>query len=338
MAASIYDIAEKTGLSVVTVSRVLNNYPNVRESNRRKVEAAIRELGFRPNAAARTLSNGRTGMVALVVPNPDDIFMSRVMSSVETALRKNGMFMVVTSAAKYTNFTDSICAALFMEGRVDGFLILAPVDDSGYILEFKSRDIPVVLLDQYQSNIQIPTVTVDNFLGGYEATMSLIRGGAGRIAHISGSDAFDSSGERTRGFLRALEDSGVGIAEGLLVKGDFTVKCGYGAMVKWLQEDSLPDAVFAADDNTAFGVLDAARAYGIPVPQRLAVIGYDDHPLDSLLHPQLSTVRQPTEEIGASGVQLLLDILEKKAGKVSKIVLEPSVILRETTKQPQGGR
>lgn len=333
MAVSIYDIANKTGLSVVTVSRVLNNYPNVRESNRRKVEAAVRELGYRPNAAARALSNGRTGMVALVVPFPNDIFMSRVMSSVEISLQKSGMFMVVTSAAKYTDFTDSMCAALFMEGRVDGFLILAPVVDGGYILELKSRGIPVVLLDQHPSNIQIPTVTVDNFLGGYEATVSLIRGGAKRIAHISGSDAFDSSGERMRGFLKALEDNGLGMTEDLLVKGDFTVGCGYRAVVKWLQEASLPDAVFAADDNTAFGVLDAARSYGIPVPQKLAVIGYDDHPFDSLLHPQMSTVRQPTEEIGESGVRLLLDIIEKKAGKVSKIMLEPSVVLRETTRR-----
>ncbi len=331
MAVNIYDIAKKTGLSVVTVSRVINNYPNVRESNRLKVEAAIKELGYKPNAAARTLSNGRAGMVALVVPNFQDAFMLQVMSSVEMYLKNNGMFMVVTSAANYTRFTESICAALFMEGRVDGFLILAPVYDHKYLLELKDRNIPSVLLDQHQQNLQIPTVTVDNFLGGYQATVSLIKGGAGRIAHITGSEAYDSSGERTRGYLKALEDNGMKVGEGMLVKGDYSIECGYRAVADWVRADILPDAVFAADDNTAFGVLDAARSFGIQVPRQMSIIGYDDHPFDSLLHPKMSTVRQPTEEIAAAGVQLLLDIIQKRSGKISKIVLEPSVVLRETT-------
>lgn len=332
MPVNIYDIARKTGLSVVTVSRVLNNYPNVREGNRLKVEEAMRELDYRPNAAARSLSSGRTGMIALVVPRLDDAFMSQVVSSVEAELKKAGMFMVVASAGDSADFTGSVYAALSLEGRVDGLLLLTPVYDAGYVLELKKRSIPAVLLDQHQTNLQAPAVTVDNFYGGYEATMSLVRGGAKRIAHIRGAEAFESSGERMRGYLKALADSGLPADPSLLARGDFTVACGYGAVEDWLENGSLPDAVFAADDSTAFGVLDAARTHGIEVPRQMAVIGYDDHPLASLLHPQLSTVRQPAAEVGAAGVQMLLDIIEKKPRRISRVVLKPSVILRETTR------
>lgn len=331
MAVNIYDIAKKTGLSVVTVSRVLNNNPNVRQSNRIKVENAIKELDYRPNAAARTLSSGKTGMISLVVPHLTDAFVIQVMSSVEKALKESEMFMVVASAASDADFSESVYASLVMEGRVDGIIVLTPVYNPDYFFELKKRSIPVVLLDQHQVNLQAPTVSVDNFYGGYEATMSLIRAGARRVAHISGADEFESSSERMRGYLKALKDSGIEARDELIIKGNFTVACGFQAVQDWIRQDSVPEAVFAADDNTAFGVLNAAQSFGISVPGQLAVIGYDDHPFASMLRPKLSTVKQPTEEIGVSGVQLLLDIINKKPRRSSKITLKPSVILRETT-------
>lgn len=331
MAVNIYDIAKKTGLSVVTVSRVLNNNPNVRESNRIKVENAVKELDYRPNAAARTLSSGKAGMVALVVPHLNDAFGIQVMSSVEKALKSSELFMVVVSAASDTEFSESVYASLVMEGRVDGIIILTPLRNEDYFFELKKRNIPTVLLDQHQINLQTPAVSVDNFYGGYEATKSLINKGARSVAHISGADMFESSSERMRGYMQALRDSGIEPQDDLIVKGDFTVECGFQAVQSWINRGNLPEAVFAADDNTAFGVLNAAQANSISVPQQLAVIGYDDHPFASMLRPRLSTVRQPTEEIGEAGVQLLLDIINKKPRRSSKVTLKPSVILRETT-------
>lgn len=331
MAVNIYDIAKKTGLSVVTVSRVLNNNPRVRQSNRIKVEEAIKELDYRPNAAARSLSSGKTGMIALVVPHLADAFIIQVMSSVEKALKDCEMFMVVVSAASDADFSESVYASLVMEGRVDGVIVLTPVYNTDYFFELKKRNIPVVLLDQHKVNLQAPTVSVDNFTGGYEATMSLIKAGARKVAHISGSEHFESSQERMRGYIEALRDSGIEPDNKLIVKGDFTVACGFEAVQDWVTSGSLPDAVFAADDNTAFGVLNAAQSFGISVPKQLAVIGYDDHPFASMLRPRLSTVKQPAEEIGDSGVQLLMDIINKKPRRSSKVTLKPTVILRETT-------
>jgi DNA-binding LacI/PurR family transcriptional regulator len=333
MPVNIYDIAEKAGVSVVTVSRVINNYPNVRENNRMKVLAAMKELDYKPNAAARTLAKGKTGMIGLILPVFGDSFMTQVMASVEKALKEKGMFMVVsTTAGDDLGPNESSCFRLFREERVDGVLIMTPVTDSGYILELKKRNVPCVLLDQHQSSIQVPSVIVDNFDGGYQATLTLIKEGAGKIAHISGPNIYESSKERTRGFFAALSANGIVIDDEYIVQGDFTVACGYNITRNWIERDILPDSVFAADDNTAFGVLDAAREYNIAVPQKLSIIGYDDHPFTSLFHPGISTVRQPAEEMGKQGVELLMEIMNQKSRRINKITLKPSVILRGTTK------
>lgn len=333
MPVNIYDIAHKAGVSVVTVSRVLNNHPGVRKYNREKVLSAMAELDYKPNAAARTLAKGRTGMIGLVLPAFDDAFMSKVMQSVERQLSDRNMFMVLAAASGRQELQpESGCMRLFREGRVDGILMMAPVDDSDYMMELKKRNIPFVLLDQYQMNLQAPSVTVDNFYGGYQATMHLIKGGAKSIGHISGPDIFESSRERRRGYLKALKDNGLDADERLLVKGEFTFRGGYEAVKNWIAQDCLPDAVFAGDDNTAFGVIDAARESGISIPGRMCVIGYDDHPFTSLFHPGISTVRQPAEKMAKCGVDLLLAIIGGNIKRLTKITLKPSVIQRDTTK------
>jgi DNA-binding LacI/PurR family transcriptional regulator len=170
MSVNIYDVAKKAGVSVVTVSRVINNYPNVRKSSLEKVMHAIKELDYKPNAAARSLAKGKTSMIGLVIPTANDYFMSEVLSSIEKSLRKKGMFLVVSIAADEIDFDNSNCIRLFREDRVDGILILSPIKNDEYLLELKRKDFPFVLLDQHHSNLQVPSITIDNFSGGYTAT------------------------------------------------------------------------------------------------------------------------------------------------------------------------
>lgn len=333
MPVNIYDVAAKAGVSVVTVSRVLNNHPGVRKYNREKVLAAMEELDYKPNAAARTLAKGRTGMIGLVLPSFDDAFMTQVLQSVEKQLAERNMFLVLATDSGSTDpMMESGCMRLFREGRVDGILMMAPVSDNSYMMELKKRNIPFVLLDQHQMNLQACSVTVDNFTGGYQATMCLVNGGAVNIGHIAGPDMYESSSERLRGYLKALDDSHIQYDEKYLIKGDFTFKSGYNAIKDWAANGCLPDAVFACDDNTAFGVIDAARELGISIPERLAVIGYDDHPFTALFHPGISTVRQPAEKMAECGVDLLLEIIEGKIKRLTKIALKPTIIERDTTK------
>lgn len=332
MNVNIYDVAKKAGVSVVTVSRVLNNSPNVREKNRQKVMDAINELDYKPNAAARSLARGNTGMIGLVMPTIDDPFMSRVMSTVERTLRDKGMFLVVSFALDDVDFGESNCVKLFREDRVDGILIMSPIKDEGYIMELKKRDFPFVLLDQHHTDMQVPSVTVDNFYGGYQAAMSLIKGGAKRVAHICGPELYESGAERLNGYKKALEDSGLEVDENIITQGNFTVEGGFRAASKWFENGIIPDGIFAADDNTAFGVLDAARKFKLKVPRDLLVIGYDDHPFASSLHPGLSTVRQPAEEMGENGVEMLINVIKGRIKRAATITIKPQVVLRDTTR------
>jgi DNA-binding LacI/PurR family transcriptional regulator len=331
MSVNIYDVAKKAGVSVVTVSRVINNYPNVRNSSREKVMAAISELDYKPNAAARSLAIGNTGMIGLVIPTANDSFMSQVLSSIEYELRRKGMFLVVSFAADEIDFNNSNCIRLFREDRVDGILILSPLKNEEYLLELKRKSFPFVLLDQHHSDLQVPSVTVDNFYGGYTATAALIKGGAKRIAHISGPEYYESSVDRLNGYKKALLDFGLEIDEALIAQGDFTVDSGFKITREWIEKENIPDAVFAADDNIAFGVIDAARKYSVSIPEKLCVIGYDDHPFSSSLHPGLSTIKQPTEELARTGIELLLNLINNKIKRTPKLVLKPELILRETT-------
>ncbi len=328
MPASIYDIARKTGLSVVTVSRVLNNYPSVKAANREKVLKAIKELNYIPNAAARTLAKGKTGMIGLLLPNYVDAFMTDVMSSVEEALKEKGMLLAISTASNLRSLEEM---GTFIGDRVDGLLIMNPLLDMDFLKELKKRNTPMVFLDLHQIDVKVPTVTVDNYRGGYEATEVLIKSGAKRIAHITGDKIFESSRERMEGYVQALKDYHIPIDPSLLIEGDFKVECGYVAAKNWISSGCLPEGVFAGDDNIAFGVLDAAREAGISVPEQLSIIGYDDHPFTAQLHPPMSTVKQPTEEMGRCGVSLLLDIIGGKSKLVSKTVLSPVIIERATT-------
>jgi len=226
---------------------------------------------------------------------------------------------------------ESSCTKLFREARVDGIFIMSPVLDMEYILALKKDNFPFVLLDQHQSDLQVPSVSIDNYHGGYQATAELIKSGARRVGHICGSDCYESSRQRLKGYQKALEDNHINAEDGLVAKGDFTASGGCKAVEEWIRKGILPEAIFAADDNTAFGVLEAARKYNIAVPEKLSVIGYDDHPFTSLFHPGISTIRQPAEEMARNGVELLQDIIKGKVKRITKTILKPSVVLRGTT-------
>ena len=331
MSLNIYDVAKRAGVSVVTVSRVLNNYPQVRSSNRQKVLTAMQELNYQPNAVAQSLARGSTGMVGLILPTAFDPFMAQVLASVEGTLRDRGMFLVTSLAADDLQFGNANSVRLFRENRVDGILILSPLKNDELCLELKKNNFPFVLLDQHHSNIQASSVTVDNFYGGYQATNCLISAGAKRIGHIYGATEYESTTDRMNGYKQALLDHHLVIEQGLIAPGNFTIESGYKITKEWITQGILPQAIFAADDNTAFGVIDAARKFQIAIPEELAIIGYDDHPFASQLHPALSTVRQPTEELGHQGVELLLDIISGKIKRTTTLTLKPQVILRDST-------
>ncbi|MFD0712519.1 LacI family DNA-binding transcriptional regulator [Paenibacillus sp. GCM10027626] len=326
MKVSIFDVAKKSGLSVVTVSRVLNNSPSVRPHNRERVIRAMQELDYHPNASARSLARGSTGIIGMMITTLNDSFLDAVVKEVNDLLEAKGYFLALSIS---TGEPDAYHKSLFQEDRVDGVLLLSPMYEEEYVLELKRNKIPFVLLDNQQRNPSAVSVMVDNFKGGYEATKHLIDLGHTDIAHISGPELFLSSRERERGYREALKDHGV--QPFCVERGDFEIASGYRIARKWLAAERLPTAIFAADDYIALGVIDALKGAGIAVPQSVSVIGFDDQILASEFHPQLSTVRQPAEQMGKIGVELLLRSMNSALRRGMTTMLEPELVIREST-------
>ncbi|ULL15825.1 LacI family transcriptional regulator [Paenibacillus sp. H1-7] len=326
MKVSIYDVAKKSGLSVVTVSRVINNAGSVREKNREKVLAAMKELDYRPNAAARSLARGKTGIIGLSITTLQDMFLDAVVKEVNDRLAEKGYFLALSVS---TDGADSIFSDLFQEDRVDGVIVLSPLEEDPYVTELKKKKIPFVMLDNQRKHASVSSVLVDNFKGGYEATKHLIELGHQRIAHIKGPEPFLSSVERERGFLQAMQEAG--LTPFAIEQGDFSITSGYQIASGWIQAGTLPTAVFAADDYMAFGVMDAFKNEGIRIPGDVSLVGYDNHPFTSEFQPGLTTVRQPAEKMGAQGVDLLLKWIEGTGKRSVTIQLEPELIIRGST-------
>ncbi|MGN7359661.1 LacI family DNA-binding transcriptional regulator [Paenibacillus sp. SAF-054] len=326
MKVSIFDVAKKSGLSVVTVSRVLNGAETVREKNRQKVLDAIKELDYRPNAAARSLARGKTGIVGLIVTTLQDSFFDAVVKELNEVLALHGYFLAVSVS---TGIGSDEAHYLIQEDRVDGLILLSPMEEDNYIVELKRRNIPYVLIDNQKPENDAFSVTIDNYKGGYAATKHLLDLGHTSIAHLSGHDMFRSTRERRSGFLQALKERSLDPFE--MVTGDFEIDFGYDICRKWLREGRLPSAVFAGDDNIALGVVNALMEEGIRVPDQVAIVGYDDQHISSKLHPYLTTVRQPADRIGLAAADMLLKRMDNTMKRGGNVRIDPELIVREST-------
>lgn len=326
MKVSIFDVAKKSGLSVVTVSRVLNGAGSVRENNRQKVLDAIRELDYRPSAAARSLASGKTGIIGLIVTTLQDSFFDAVVKELNEVLALHGYFLAISIS---TGMEGGDNHYLIQEDRVDGLILLSPMEEDNYLVELKRRGIPYVLIDNQQESNDAYSVTIDNVKGGYAAASHLLELGHTSIAHLCGQEMFRSTRERRSGFLQALQEKGLEPFE--IVHGDFDIGMGYDTGKRWLREGKLPTAVFAGDDNIALGLINALMEAGISVPEEVAVVGYDDHYIASQLRPHLTTLRQPADKIGLAAADMLLRRINGNMKRSASIRIDPELIVREST-------
>lgn len=328
MKVSIFDVAKKSGLSVVTVSRVLNNSSSVRQKNKERVLQAMKELDYHPNAAARSLARGKTGIIGLTLTTLHDSFFDAVVHEMNGRLADHGYYLALSVSKGYG---DAIHRPPFEEDRVDGVILLSlsPGDESKYINDLAKKNIPFIMIDNSNRDPAVTSIIVDNYRGGYEATQHLIDLGHTEIAHIAGPGDYLSSRERERGYRQALEDAG--LRSFAVEQGLFEISTGYDAVMKWGARGKLPSAVFAADDNIAIGVMSACLNKGVRVPGDVSIVGFDDQLLASEFRPRLTTMRQPADRIGAMGVELLLAAINGEGERGATLMVEPELIVREST-------
>lgn len=323
MAINITDVAKQAGVSIVTVSRVINGAQTVRENNRLKVLQAMKELDYQPNQAARVLATGKTGVIGLTIGYLNDTFLEGVVKSVNARLDDHDYFLAlsIVPPGKEENF-------LFQKDRVDGVILLGPTNEEALIAKLRKKQIPFVLLDNQQDN-DASSVIVDNYQGGLDATNHLLSLGHKQIAHISGPGMYLSSRERKRGFVDALKAEG--LAPFFLEESEFMVDAGFDIVARWIKEGTMPTAIFAADDFIALGAFNAITHAGLRIPEDISLIGYDDQNFAYQLHPSLSTIRQPAYEIGKTGVDMLVGAINKQETESQKVKLPPKLIVRDST-------
>jgi LacI family transcriptional regulator, galactose operon repressor len=301
---TIKDVARAAGVSVATVSRVLNASGPVADATRNRIHRVAAEMRFIPNGAARSLSTRRTGTLGVVLPDLYGEFFSEVIRGLDQAAQAQGFHLLLSSSH---NDREDIDAALrAMRGRVDGLVVMSPHIDAAVLTANLHDSVPAVLLNSPLQSGEFDALRVDNFGGAREIVAHLAAHGHRRIAIIRGPEANHDAAERLRGYHAALAEAGIGPDPTLELAGDFTEEAGFRAAEALLATDPRPDAVFAANDSMAIGLISALRRAGVSVPRDMAVGGFDDIPICRYLTPPLSSVRVPIAELGARAMQQLV--------------------------------
>lgn len=320
------DVARLAGVSHQTVSRVLNDHPNVREQTRLRVRAAITQLGYRPNKAARALATGRSQVIGMVAQNTTLYGPTSLLNAFEQAAAEAGFAVSIGSVSNLDRRSVSAAVERHLDQRVAGLVVIAPVASAGEALNAMPADVPLVTIDgDPQRNTAL--VTVDQLAGARAATRHLLEAGHDTVWHVSGpAEWFDSAG-RVRGWREALETAGVMVPP--LVPADWSAAAGYRAGQMLAR---MPDvtAIFAANDHLALGVLRALHERGRRVPDDVSLVGFDDVPEAAFFIPPLTTVRPAFDAVAQASLDLLLRQIETGEPGTERITIEPTLILRDS--------
>ena len=331
---TIVDVANEAGVSYSTVSRVVNNKSYVKPETREKVMQAMTRLGYQANLQARSLAGGKSNIIGLLVIDLTTQYMGEILRGIDDILAANQYeLMLYTTHRRKTK--ESAYANMMARGLADGLLIVLPRQPEAYVESLRQRKFPYVLIDQFGVDESDLSVTAANHQGGYEATKHLIELGHRRIGIITGWMDMVSARHRLNGYRAALAAYNITLDEQLIFEGDFTQSCGYVGTNYLLDLPNPPTAIFASNDVSAMGVMEAVRSRHLNIPADISVIGFDDIPIASVLTPQLTTVRQPLTDMGQLATQLLLDLVHNPDEKQSSIILPTELIIRNSTEPPR---
>ena len=325
---TLRDVARLAGVSHQTVSRVINGSEDVLPETRANVEAAIKQLGYRPNAIARSMARGQTHTLACISPNLTDYTFASVIEGAETEARQHDYFLLSSSATDPDAF-HALVDELVGHRRVDGLIVINPYSDDRF--QHIPEKFPVVFVGAQSHEQKISSVCLDDEKVAYEATRHLISLGHTDIALVTGPMEEDCSLDRTEGYRRALQEAGIPFDDSKIIEGDWSATSGQDALLSFVEQGRVPTAVFAQNDRMAMGVLRAARDVNIKVPTQLAVIGVDDMPLSSYFDPPLTTMRQDMPRIGQEATRMLLDIIQKKNTDQRGVKLSAELVVRQST-------
>ncbi len=330
MKVTIYDVAKKAGVSIATVSKVINNNTgNMRDSTKRRVKKAMEELNYHPNVMASALMGKGTKTMGLLVPDISNPFFSEIARTIEDRAHEKG-YNVIMCSTDENEEKEKKYVELLQNKLVDGFIVGSTYKNKSILQDLINNMVPVVMLTQDDPDMDVSKVIVDDFKGGYEATIHHLQNGHRDIAIISEQLAL-SSIKRTEGYLQALKTYGIKPRKELIVKTRGSIANGIKAFDTLFQLPEPPTAIFACNDQLAIGVILRAKENGIKIPGQLSLVGFDDTILATATYPRLTTVAQPIAEMGKTVVDLLIEEIQLGISGKKRILFNPELIIRETT-------
>ncbi len=332
------EVAERAGVSVTTVSHVINNTRTVSPDTRRRVEEVMQTLGYQPNVLARSLRRGVTHTIGIILPDSANPYFAEVVRGIEDTSFAQGYSVILCNSdndlEKEHHYTN-----VLVEKQVDGIIFVAAGLSADNIHKLQARRVPLVLVDRHVPDVQVDEVLADNQHGGWLATRHLIDLNHRSIACIAGPAGLRSSSERVEGYRLALESAGILFDPKWVVEGDFQYQSGCSAAKKLFHHQPSPTAIFACNDLMAIGAFRFAHEKNLRVPEQLSIVGFDDVHLASYTNPPLTTIRQSKREMGAQAAKLLLERIAQQDLEPHQEILDTELVIRGSTAvvlQPAG--
>lgn len=333
MKPTIYDVAKKANVSISTVSKVLNNTGSISEKTKKKIWDVIDELQYQPSLVLSAKKALKT--IGVLIPDISNPFMAEVTRAIEDSGRKKGFSVIICSTDNDSTKEEEYISML-KQKYVDGIIVATGLKNSRGIRELIESDMPVVMLSRDVPYLPVDTVVVDDFQGGYEAAVHLVQLGHRKVAMIAENINIPSIKKRIDGFKEGLQISGIPIEDTPILYSSLHLnECKEVCLDLLKDKENRPTAIFVSTEMLAFGVLQAARTLKIQVPNQLSLIGFDNSILAKLCDPQLTTIAQPIEEMGAKVIELLVNEItnnQERAKKVTqRVTLSPFLIVRDST-------
>jgi LacI family repressor for deo operon, udp, cdd, tsx, nupC, and nupG len=337
------EVADRAGVSTATVSRAMSQPQRVSAEVRKRIEAAIRELGYTINTAARSLRRNDTSIILVIVPDIGNTFFSILLKGIEQQARELGYAVLIVDADDDDAAQQRTALSQLQTHRADGAIVLngrkvggGAETAFGGVKHVSNGDfIPVIAISERVPGGTVPLVGIDNVAAARSAVDHLIGRGHRCIAHVAGPPGNPLTADRLSGYRMALAAAGIAFDESFLVHGDFSVESGRRACRKLLDGGQPVTAVFASNDAMAIGIVAECRAHGVLVPERLSVVGFDDIEMAAVFNPSITTVRQPRYEMGRTAMMLLAEAIKFGTMPDHDVLLSTEFIVRDSVAPPR---
>lgn len=328
---TIYDLAKALNISVATISRALKDDPVVSKKTKKRIIDLAEELGYRSNHFARNLRNRRTHMIGVIIPRVNSYFMSTVIAGIEKVTNEAGYNLIISQSSESAAREAQSVRAMF-NNRVDGLLVSLAYDttDTTHFDIFQRKRIPFLFFDRVADDNHWTNVLIDNRKAGYEATAHLVAQGCRRIVHVTADSGSNVYKDRIRGYREALLDHALPFKERDVIRNSLSQDAGSEAASAVLRMRPLPDGVFVANDNAAVGCLLALKRSGVRVPEDIAIVGFNNDPVSTVVEPNLTTINYPGYEMGMVAARNLVHHLagQSSIDATNTILLKADLIVR----------